>query len=42
MKNILLGFLEKQAVGDIKRAVEFAENSPEPRIENIFNDVYAD
>ncbi|MBI9106783.1 MAG: thiamine pyrophosphate-dependent dehydrogenase E1 component subunit alpha [Spirochaetales bacterium] len=31
----------KQAVEDIEKAVEFAENSPEPRIEDIFDDVYA-
>lgn len=33
--------LDKQAEEDIKKAVEFAENSPEPKIENIFDDVYA-
>ena len=33
--------LEKQAAVDIDTAVEYAENSPEPRIENIFEDVYA-
>ncbi len=33
--------LENQAVADIKLAVEYAESSPEPRIENIFEDVYA-
>ncbi|MCD6343765.1 MAG: thiamine pyrophosphate-dependent dehydrogenase E1 component subunit alpha [Spirochaetaceae bacterium] len=36
-----LSELDKQAVQDIETAVEFAENSPEPRIENIFEDVYA-
>ena len=34
--------LDQQAVQDIKDAVEYAENSPEPKIENIFDDVYAD
>jgi acetoin:2,6-dichlorophenolindophenol oxidoreductase subunit alpha len=34
--------LDKQAVQDIQNAVDFAENSPEPRIEDIFEDVYAD
>ena len=34
--------LQKQAVDDIAKAVEFAENSPEPQIENIFDDVYAE
>jgi len=34
--------LDEKAVRDIDAAVEFAENSPEPRIENIFDDVYAD
>ena len=33
--------LDKQAAADIDKAVEYAENSPEPRIENIFEDVYA-
>jgi len=34
--------LDAQAVVDIKNAVDFAEKSPEPKIENIFDDVYAD
>ena len=34
--------LLKQAADDIHEAVEFAENSPEPQIENIFDDVYAE
>ena len=34
--------LELQAAEDVRRAVEFAENSPEPVIDNIFDDVYAD
>ena len=34
--------LEAQAEEDIKKAVDFAENSPEPKIENIFDDVYED
>jgi acetoin:2,6-dichlorophenolindophenol oxidoreductase subunit alpha len=34
--------IDKQAVQDIKDAVAFAESSPEPKIENIFDDVYAD
>jgi TPP-dependent pyruvate/acetoin dehydrogenase alpha subunit len=34
--------LDARAVKDIDAAVEFAENSPEPVIENIFDDVYAD
>jgi len=34
--------LDKQAEQDIANAVEFAENSPEPKIEDIFDDVYAD
>lgn len=33
--------LDEQAKQDIAKAVEFAENSPEPKIENIFDDVYA-
>lgn len=37
-----LADLEEKAARDIDAAVEFAENSPEPRIENIFDDVYAD
>ena len=42
MSAVEIETLEKQAVRDIKAAVEFAENSPEPQIENIFDDVYAD
>ena len=34
--------LDLQAAEDVRRAVEFAENSPEPVIDNIFDDVYAD
>jgi TPP-dependent pyruvate/acetoin dehydrogenase alpha subunit len=34
--------LDARAAKDIDAAVEFAENSPEPVIENIFDDVYAD
>ena len=34
--------LAKQAADDVVKAVEFAENSPEPKIEDIFDDVYAD
>lgn len=34
--------IDQQAVQDIKDAVAFAESSPEPKIENIFDDVYAD
>jgi pyruvate dehydrogenase E1 component alpha subunit len=37
-----LDVLQQQAAADVKEAVEFAENSPEPKIENIFDDVYAD
>lgn len=33
--------LEKQAVEDIRKAVDFAEASPEPRIETIYDDLYA-
>ncbi len=42
MTTVEIETLEQQAVMDIKAAVEFAENSPEPQIENIFDDVYAD
>jgi pyruvate dehydrogenase E1 component alpha subunit len=34
--------MQQQAVEAVKAAVEYAESSPEPRIENIFDDVYAD
>ena len=34
--------LGKEAAGVVKAAVEFAEQSPEPKIEHIFDDVYAD
>lgn len=36
-----LTVLDEQAAADIDKAVEFAENSPEPKIQNIFDDVYA-
>lgn len=42
MTEAELDAIEAQAVQDIKDAVDFAENSPEPKIENIFDDVYAD
>ncbi len=34
--------MHRQAEQEIRDAVAYAENSPEPRIENIFDDVYAD
>ena len=34
--------LERTAVDDIREAIAFAEGSPEPKIENIRDDVYAD
>jgi pyruvate dehydrogenase E1 component alpha subunit len=34
--------MQQQAADAVKAAVEYAENSPEPKIENIFDDVYAD
>lgn len=37
-----LDAIDAQSDKDIAAAVEFAENSPEPQIENIFEDVYAD
>ncbi len=33
--------MDKQAVSDVEAAVEFAEKSPEPKIENIYDDLYA-
>ena len=42
MTEAELDAIEAQAAQDIKDAVDFAENSPEPKIENIFDDVYAD
>ena len=33
--------MDKQAAADVEAAVEYAENSPEPKIENIFDDLYA-
>ena len=41
MTEAELETLDNQAEEDIRKAVEFAENSPEPKIENIFDDVYA-
>ena len=37
-----LADLDAGAAQDIENAVEYAENSPEPQIENILEDVYAD
>lgn len=34
--------LDKQAEKDIEDAIEYANNSPEPKIEDIFEDVFAD
>jgi acetoin:2,6-dichlorophenolindophenol oxidoreductase subunit alpha len=34
--------MDEQAEQDILSALEFAENSPEPRIEDIYEDVFAD
>ncbi len=34
--------LDKKAAKDVEDAVEYAEKSPEPKIENIFDDVFAD
>ena len=34
--------IEKQADNDIKEALEYSNNSPEPKIEDIFEDVFAD
>jgi TPP-dependent pyruvate/acetoin dehydrogenase alpha subunit len=36
-----LDAMDQKAAEDIEAAVEFAESSPEPRIENIFDDVFA-
>ncbi|MDD3823074.1 MAG: thiamine pyrophosphate-dependent dehydrogenase E1 component subunit alpha [Sphaerochaetaceae bacterium] len=37
-----LDAVQQEAADAVRAAVEFAENSPEPKIENIFDDVYAD
>ena len=34
--------LDRQAAQDVEAAVAFAENSPEPKIDTIYDDVYAD
>ena len=34
--------LDKQAEQDIEEAIEYANNSPEPKIEDIFEDVFAE
>jgi pyruvate dehydrogenase E1 component alpha subunit len=34
--------IEARASEDVARAVEFAENSPEPAMEDLFKDIYAD
>ncbi|MGI6466926.1 MAG: thiamine pyrophosphate-dependent dehydrogenase E1 component subunit alpha [Sphaerochaetaceae bacterium] len=33
--------MQEDAAEEVKKALEFAENSPEPKIENIFDDLYA-
>ena len=37
-----LNALDQQAESDIKAALEFAENSPEPSLETVQDDVYSD
>ena len=37
-----LDTLDKQAEQDIEEAIEYANNSPEPKIEDIFEDVFAE
>lgn len=37
-----LDLVDEQAAKDIEEAFQYAINSPEPKIENIYNDVYAD
>ncbi|WP_010258299.1 thiamine pyrophosphate-dependent dehydrogenase E1 component subunit alpha [Treponema primitia] len=37
-----IGAFDKKAQDDVAAAVDFANASPEPKIENIFDDVYAD
>lgn len=34
--------IEARAAEDVNKAVEFAETSPEPAMEELFNDIYAD
>jgi pyruvate dehydrogenase E1 component alpha subunit len=34
--------IEERAAADISKAVEFAEASPEPALETLFDDVYAE
>ena len=37
-----LNEIDDKVEEDVKKAVEFAEASPEPRLEDLFTDIYAD
>jgi pyruvate dehydrogenase E1 component alpha subunit len=37
-----LAQIDERAMGDVQKAVEFAEASPEPALETLFKDVYAE
>ena len=41
-KEAELTAIEEQAKADIEKAVEFANNSPDPELETALTDVYAD
>jgi len=34
--------MDEQAMDEVQKAVEFAEASPEPTMEDLYKDVYAD
>ena len=40
--NKALDEMDAQVLSEVDKAVEFAETSPEPAIEELYKDVYAD
>jgi pyruvate dehydrogenase E1 component alpha subunit len=34
--------IDERAAADVQKAVEFAEASPEPALETLFDDIYAE
>jgi pyruvate dehydrogenase E1 component alpha subunit len=34
--------IDNEVLGEVDQAVEFAESSPEPSIEELYKDIYAD
>ena len=38
----ILDEIENRAAGDVNKAVEFAEASPEPALESLFDNIYSE